>query len=268
MNEIESAALVFVLLLASTGIGAIVRPLLPEEHKAQETVQLVQLVVGMLVTFAALVLGLLTASAKTVFDTTNTDIRTFASSIIQLDHSLRDYGPETDDTRHLLRIYTAAAIASTWPKEPPPPGDDYPRDTVSARNNNDSLDNPAFGALLQRGQLQVRQLTPHDSFHTKLAAENLERFERLIAQRWKLIEEAHGSISYPFDRILIGWLMIIFLCFGLIAPRNALSIVTITLGALSIALTVLVIFDLDTPFTGPIMISSQPMREALVYLSR
>ncbi|SAK60581.1 hypothetical protein AWB81_02011 [Caballeronia arationis] len=266
MTEIESAALVFVLLLASTGLGAIVRPLLPEEHKAQETVQLVQLVVGMLVTFAALVLGLLTASAKTVFDTTNNDIRTYASSLIQLDAALREYGPDADGARTLLRNYTAAAIASTWPKEPSPPGD-YPK-VASNERPTDNLDNPKLGALLERGQLLARQLEPRDSFHVKLAAENLARFEHLIAQRWKLIEEAHGSISYPFDRILVGWLMIIFLCFGLIAPRNALSLVTITLGALSIALAVLVIFDLDTPFSGPIMIASQPMREALAYLSR
>jgi uncharacterized membrane protein len=65
MYEIGSALLVFVLLLIGTGVGVVVKPLLPEEHKAHETVQLIQLVIGMLVTFAALVLGLMTASAKT-----------------------------------------------------------------------------------------------------------------------------------------------------------------------------------------------------------
>jgi hypothetical protein len=267
MTEIESASLVFVLLLASTALGAFVRPLLPEEHKAQETVQLVQLVVGMLVTFAALVLGLLTASAKTVFDTTDSDIRGYASSLIQLDQALREYGSEGDESRALLRAYTAAAIASTWPGEPPPAGHDYPR-LAENDGRTDNLDSHQLGALLERGQSEVRRLQPRDPYHAKLANENLERFDRLIALRWKLIEEAHGSISYPFARILVGWLLIIFLCFGLIAPRNALSLVTITLGALSIALAVLVILDLNTPFSGPIMIASQPMRDALAYLNR
>jgi hypothetical protein len=103
MTEIQSAVLVFILLLASTGLGAIVRPLLPEEHKAQETVQLVQLLVGMLVTFAALVLGLLTASAKTVFDSTNSDMRSYATSIIELDRAMRDYGADLDHARELIR---------------------------------------------------------------------------------------------------------------------------------------------------------------------
>lgn len=97
--------LVFVLLLAATGLGAIVRPLLPEEHKAQETVQLIQLLVGMLVTFAALVLGLLTASVKTTFDTTNTDVRSYATTLIELDHAMRDYGSKLDPARALAPLH-------------------------------------------------------------------------------------------------------------------------------------------------------------------
>jgi hypothetical protein len=264
MTEVQSAVLVFVLLLASTGLGAVVRPMLPEEHKAQETVQLVQLLVGMLVTFAALVLGLLTASAKTGFDTTNTDVRSYASSIIELDHTMRDYGRELDHARALLRAYSAAVIASTWADEPQPPGDDYPR-VEPARRKDADLASRTLGDLLDGVQKDVRMLRPADDYHRKLADAGAARIEQLIALRWKLIEEAKGSISYPFDRILVGWLLIIFLCFGLIAPRNALSLVTITLGALSIATAVLVILDLDTPFSGPIMVRSQPMRDALTY---
>jgi hypothetical protein len=54
----------------------------------------------------------------------------------------------------------------------------------------------------------------------------------------------------------------------LIAPRNALALVTISLGAVSIASAIYVIVDLDTPFTGPIVISSVPMRDALDHLRR
>ncbi|SAK49865.1 hypothetical protein AWB79_01486 [Caballeronia hypogeia] len=265
MTEIQSAVLVFALLLAATGLGAIVRPLLPEEHKAQETVQLIQLLVGMLVTFAALVLGLLTASAKTMFDTTNNDMRSYATSLIELDRAMRDYGAELDDARRVLKSYTAAAIASTWPLEPHPPGD-YP--AIEPLKKNEDLASPELGAMLSRAQHAVRMLQPQDAYHHVLATESAARFEQLLALRWKLIEESHGSISYPFDRILVGWLLIIFLCFGLIAPRNALSLVTIMLGALSIASAVLVILDLDTPFTGPIIVGSQPMRDALAYQSR
>ena len=73
-------------------------------------------------TFAALVLGLLTGSVKSSFDKVGNDLRGLAVQLIQLDRSLREWGTETQPTRDLLRAYTAAAIATTWTREPKPPG--------------------------------------------------------------------------------------------------------------------------------------------------
>jgi hypothetical protein len=267
MLEIGSALLVFALLLGGTAIGVFVRPLLPEEHKAHETVQVLHLVIGMLVTFAALVLGLLTASAKSNFDTASNDFRAYAADLIELDSTLREYGAPAQEARRLLRIYTATAIATTWPAEPAPAGDYYPKD-IPAENNQDKLEDFRLGDMLGVAQREVRQLNPSDAFHKTLADASLAQFNRLIQARWKLIEEAHNAISRPFFAMLTFWLVIIFLSVGLIAPRNALALVTITLGALSIASAIYVIVDLYTPFTGPLGISSQPMRDALLHLSR
>ncbi len=263
MTEVESGLKVFVVLLVATGVGVLVRPLLPEEHKAHETVQLIQLVIGMLVTFAALVLGLMTASAKTSFDTVANDFRAYAADLIQLDVKLRDYGPDASKARMLLRAYTAEAIATTWPNETPPPGDYYQKNFPHDPRN---LENRRLGHMLDLAESEIRGLNPSDTAHRTLAAEALERFTILSDARWKLIEESHSSISDPFFLTLTFWLAVIFLSFGLIAPRNALALVMITLGALSIASAIYGIVDLDTPFTGPIVIPSQPMRDALAHL--
>ena len=42
--------------------------------------------------------------------------------MIELDAQLREYGSEAEPIRGLLRRYTAAAIADTWPSEPAPSG--------------------------------------------------------------------------------------------------------------------------------------------------
>lgn len=267
MDEIGTALLVFVLLLTGTAAGVLVRPLLPEEHKAHETVQLIQLVMGMLVTFAALVLGLMTASAKTNFDTVGNDFRTYSADLIQLNTTLRQYGKDAAATRQLLRAYTAAAIASTWPQEPRPAGNFYPTD-IPAENNAEKLEDTRLGDMLNLAGQELQQLKAPDPYHQKLLTDSFVQFDKIIEARWKLIEEAHSTISLPFFMTLTFWLVIIFVSFGLIAPRNALALVTITLGALSIASAVYVIVDLDTPFTGPIVISSQPMRDALEHLNR
>jgi hypothetical protein len=266
MSEVGSALLVFALLLLATGVGVWIRPLLPEEHKAHETVQLIQLVIGMLVTFAALVLGLMTASAKSSFDTASNDLRTYAADLIEFDTTLRELGHPTDEARRLLRVYTAAAIASTWPREPAPSGD-YPKD-IGTQDNSQKLENVRLGDMLTDVGRQLRQLRTDDSLQQRALEDALTQYRRVVDARWKLIEEAHSSISQPFFKTLTFWLGVIFLSFGLIAPRNALALVTISLGAVSIASAIYVIVDLDTPFTGPIVITSQPMRDALTHLSR
>jgi hypothetical protein len=266
MSEIGSAVLVFALLLIATGVGVGERPLLPEEHKAHETVQLVQLVIGMLVTFAALVLGLMTASAKSSFDTASNDMRTFAAELIEFDTTMRELGSAADEARHLLRQYTAAAIASTWPQEPAPSGN-YPRG-LGAPDNPQQLENVRLGDMLTAVGRELRRLRTQDSLQQRALDDALTQYRRVVDARWRIIEEAHSSISKPFFMTLTFWLGVIFLSFGLITPRNALALVTISLGAVSIASAIYVIVDLDTPFTGPIVISSMPLRDTLEHLRR
>jgi hypothetical protein len=117
------AAVVLVILLGGSALGLFIRRLLSERHRSREVIDFVQLVVAMLMTFAALVLGLLTSSVKSSFDKVGTDVRALGIQLIQLDRSLREWGSETEPTRAALRTYTAAAIATTWPREPKPPGD-------------------------------------------------------------------------------------------------------------------------------------------------
>ncbi|WP_233828140.1 bestrophin-like domain [Paraburkholderia sp. ZP32-5] len=266
MSEVGSAILVFALLLLATGFGVAVRPLLPEEHKAHETVQLVQLVIGMLVTFAALVLGLMTASAKSSFDTASNDMRSYAAKLIEFDTTLRELGDGANESRRLLGVYTAAAIASTWPREPAPSGN-YPRD-LGPPDTPEKLENVQLGDMLTAVGRQLRELRTHDSLQQRALDDALMQYRRVVDARWKLIEEAHSSISRPFLKTLTFWLGVIFLSFGLIAPRNTLALVTIMLGAVSIASAIYVIVDLDSPFTGPIVISSVPLRDTLEHLRR
>src|SRR5215470_2124455 len=97
------AAIVLVILLGGSALGLLVRPLLSERHRSPETIEFVRLVVAMLMTFAALVLGLLTSSVKSSFDKVGNEIKTLAIELIQLDRSLRAWGDETRPIRELFR---------------------------------------------------------------------------------------------------------------------------------------------------------------------
>lgn len=267
MTELEDAAILLLILLGGSALGIFVRPFLSERHRSRETTDLIQLVMTMLVTFAALVLGLLTSSVKGSFDTVENDMRSVSIQLIQLDRSLRQYGSDADPARALLRSYAAARIASTWTDEPRPKGDYYPV-AGATRSTEGSVAGPAFSDMLTQVEIEIRGLDPKDPMQRRLLQTCINQFELLMRARWKLIEEAHGSISGPFYIVLTFWLVIIFASFGLSAPSNILSYVTIILAALSIASVIFAILDLDSPFSGIFAVSSQPFREALTQLSR
>jgi hypothetical protein len=266
MDEAYAAGVLLIVLLVSAAVGMVVRRLLPERHQSRESIEIVQLVITLLITFAALVMGLLVVSVKTSFDAANKDMATLAARIVQADQVLREYGPETNVARGLLRGYTASVIASTWPDEPLPAGDYYQKSAPPIVAG--GMENRDLGDVLTRIGSMLRQLNPSDEYHRNVASDCRTRFEALVQARWTVIEQAHPIISTPFYLVLVFWLMVIFACFGLTAPRNGFVIAMIALCSVSIASAVYVILEMDTPFQGFIMISSEPMRIALADVSQ
>ena len=112
------------------------------------------LTIGMLVTFAALVLGLITASVKAGYDDAVHYRQEYALQLTELDRCLRNYGSGADAARAYLRSYTAAAIASIWPSEPPPVGVQYP-DISGMHNLVIAGEVPAHADLMNRVGLEI-----------------------------------------------------------------------------------------------------------------
>jgi hypothetical protein len=265
--QVVNAILVTALLLGSAAVGLYVRPLLAERHRSQETMDLVRLVITMLVTFAALVLGLLTTSVKSARDQVNADLRGFGVMIIELDQTLREFGEAGDPIRANLRSYTAAAIASTWTNEAAPAGDYYPRD-ITKVDVDQRIESSRLGDILNGMEMSIRRLQPADTIHRRLAEDALKDFQSMSQRRWKLIEEASSSISVLFYVVLVFWLAVVFASFGLCAPHNMLVYVMLTLGAVSIASAILVILIYDRPFGEWFAAPSEPLRAALRHLNQ
>jgi nitric oxide reductase large subunit len=68
--------------------------------------------------------------------------------------------------------------------------------------------------------------------------------------------------------MVIFWLAIIFLSFGLHAPPNATVVTALFLCALSVSGAIFLILELDRPFSGLMQISSAPLSNALAQLGR
>src|SRR6478752_8436090 len=98
-------------------LGFVLRHSLPEQHLSDQSKETVKLGAGMIATVSALVLGLLVASAKSKFDTTEEEITERGAKLLFLDRLLANYGPETKATREQLRTTVAASIELIWPSK-------------------------------------------------------------------------------------------------------------------------------------------------------
>jgi hypothetical protein len=92
---------------------------------------------------------------------------------------------------------------------------------------------------------------------------NFARQERLF-----LFAQSGSSISTPFLVIVVFWLTVLFVSFGLFAPRNATAIITLLVAAISVAGALFLILDLDRPFSGLMQISSAPLQKALAMIGK
>jgi hypothetical protein len=98
----------------------VLRRMLSPHHLSADTKDAVKLGMGLVGTMAALILGLLVAAAKTAYDTEKSEVTQMAAKIIFLDRALANYGPESADTRTVLRRMVEAALSRIWPEERSP----------------------------------------------------------------------------------------------------------------------------------------------------
>jgi len=245
--------IVFVCVFGGALAGMALRTVLPEHHLSDATKDVVKLVTGLIATLAALVLGLLVASSKGSFDAVNEAFRQSAARIIVLDRTLAQYGPETRALREGLKKAFAARIEQLFPED-----SSRPVEPGSAQAT----------AALEELQQRIRMLAPQNEAQRSLQARALDVAETVAQTRWLAIEAQEAVIPPAFLGILVFWLTAMFASFGLFAPRNAMTVAALCLGALSLAAAVFLIEEMNDPIGGVIAISSAPMYKALGFLGQ
>jgi hypothetical protein len=145
MSSLAIALIVFICVFASGLLGLFLRSSLPEHHLSEDSLGVVKLGAGLVATLAALVLGLLIASAKASFDQINDEFTQTATKVVVLDRTLARYGRETKDARELLRRAYASAVDAIFSRE---------------GNGLAKLDAPERLARLEQFQDMIRDLAP------------------------------------------------------------------------------------------------------------
>jgi hypothetical protein len=231
-----------------TFLGMFLRSRLPGHHLSGDTKDVVRLGTGLIGTMAALVLGLLIASANSTYDTQSGQVRQLTANIVLLDFTLAQYGPETDSLRNVLRHAVATLADRIWRESSSDPGR---AETFEA------------SAAALSFYDEILKLSPRNEAQRSLQARAIDASNEPAKTRLLLFAKTGGSIPMPFLVVLISWLTIIFASFSLFADNNATTIAALGLFALSASAAIFLILELSQPFTGLMMISSGPLRNAL-----
>jgi len=250
VSALITSLIAFALVFGGALLGMYVRNALPKGHLREDVKDVVRLSTGLIGTIAALVLGLLIASAKGSYDARNTQIKQIASNIILLDTLLEQYGLDARNLRVNLRGAVGPLADRIW--------------NEGGTGKSEPFVASAEGLAFVK---KVQELEPNSDAKRALQTRVISVITELQLSRFALFSQAHDSIPTPFVAILVFWLAIIFVSFGMFVRANPIVIVTVFVGALSVSGAIFMILEMDRPFAGLMQISSEPLRHALTPLA-
>lgn len=249
----QIAGVTFACIFAGAVVGMVLRPRLPGHHLSKDSLDVIKVAVGMIAAMSSLVLGLMTASVKGSFDLVDRQHRVFAARLIQLDDALRHYGPEAVDARVKLKQYVERVIA---------------QDYTTAGDYRSSIEDSQAGDLLDAVKDDIAAFGFKTDTQRRFGTEAAKLIDEIVSLRWALIEQAGGSIVPAFLVVLVCWITVIFVSFGIMAETNTTIVVALLLCSASIAGALFLIIEMDMPFNGIISISPKPITDTLRHLSR
>ena len=250
MSSLTLSMVVFAIIFAGALAGMVLRAALPDHHFSAESREVIKLGIGLVGTMAALILGLLVASAKGSFDAQSSELNQASANIVVLDRVLAQYGPETKEAREILRSAVARIIEGTW--------------------SHDRRGSSQFGGASPSGIIleKIQALSAETEFQRAMKSQAWNMALNLVQTRWLLYEQGATAVSMPMVVIMVFWLTIVFASWGLFAPRNPTVVATLFTAALSVSGAIFLILEMYNPYRGVIQISSAPLQAALALLGQ
>jgi len=251
MNSAITSLIVFVIVFGGAILGMFLHSHLPQDHLNEDSKRVLNIGTGIIGTMAALVLGLLVASAKGNYDTHNNEVLDVSAKLVLLDRILAQYGPDASATRQELRQAVTMSVDRIWPED---------RSAIAHIDPNSRGAEQIFE--------MIQDLAPTNDAQRTLKTQALSLAMSLGQTRWLLYAQNENTLSKPLIVILVFWLTINFISLGLFAPRNATVIAALLLCALAVSGAIFLILDMYEPFKGLVHISSAPLRNIVEQMGR
>jgi hypothetical protein len=253
VSALTVSSIAFSCVFGGALVAMVVRRLVPAHHLGPESKDVIKLGMGLIATLAALVLGLLIATAKSTYDAQSSAVKELSAKVILLEGLLTKYGPETKETRELLKGAMSATENRLWPEDDKQPA------TLALGESR---------AALETMFDKIAALAPRDDAHRALKGRALDGTADLVAARIRLFSQQDSPLPIPLLVVLVSWLTILFFGYGLLAPGNGTVVAMLFVCALSVSGAVFLMLELTAPFTGIMRVSNKPLLDALALLGQ
>jgi hypothetical protein len=253
MTSFDTAAIIAACSFGSGLAGMLLHAKLPPHHVDAGSKEVVTLIMSLIATMAALVLSLLIASASSSYQAQESEVQSLSANVLLLDRLLALYGPDGQEPRNLLRGAVVDIHDRIWPQDAAGHANLDPRATQGAAT-----------AFVER----LENLQPKTDVQRMLQSQAMQAGQGVGQTRLLMFEQDGSSISWPFLTVLVFWICMLFLGFGLFARFNATVTVALFLGALSVGGAIFLILELSHPYEGFMRVSDAPLRNALAQIGK
>jgi len=114
MSSLAISLIVTGVIVAGGVLGLVLQRVLPERYTMDKARDMIGGVVGQLTLLLVLVNGLLIWTAYGVYSTQQTELQTLVARALEFDLEMRQYGPEADEARGMLRTDLVWAHEQFW----------------------------------------------------------------------------------------------------------------------------------------------------------
>ena len=235
-------------ILIGAAMGMVLKRALPADLLEGGSKEAIRLGAGFLSTLAALVIGLMIASAKNTYDSQNTNIRQLGTNAVLVDQMLTQYGPEAKAARTLLREIIPSATLRIW------------QENAAGKGGGSAF---FVSEMAERFYNAVEGLKPATPEQTSLKSRIIQLTIDIGRTRLLVFTQGDDAIPLPFFVVLVFWLVAIFASFSLFAEPGLIVVASTLVFALSVSSALFLIVDLSHPFQGLMQVSNHHLHVVL-----
>jgi len=248
MTPLVVTGISLVCFLVASVIGLWLGQILPASQWDRPNQDLVKESRRLMVGIATLTLSLILAWATTSFNDRQNEIENSASKIVGIDSTLAKLGAKALEPREMLHELLRKGIARI--------------DAIA--DTGFGTEQTRKGIGINKLQLKILDLASDNQRDEWLKSSALGLVKELTQFKWLQFSGANGSIQSPVLIVMIVWLSIIFISYGMVSPLNWTGMATLLVVAVVTSSVIFVILDLDAAGGGIVQsISSEPLKAAL-----